>query len=384
METSLFPAPVWAIKHSRPSNEIRICRIYSANLLLKWKGTNFCMKSSFEYQKNTKWKHPYLIRSIIRYTNENTSELEIRNCVSNPSSPGVSALSPSDTVQPFPDIESLETTGEESEYEDWDRAVLVEDVKMLLKLRSKHNFIRVLEVSRRADHPLAGARLLLLDKPGNIHSILFKYKILTHSYYDVFATVPPLLPHGTLGILGMGAGTTAHLLLHFWPSIEIQGWELDPTVISVGRKYFDLLQLERAHQDKLVVHIGDALEANIPGGFSGIVVDLFSEGVVIPELQRPSTWKCLKDRLRDGGRIMVNCGGRRVEAESPSRDGHMVMQETLGALAEVFPREVFVLRLGYDKEDSSIALTGPLPDLQAWKQSLPPCLRRYVNKWVPV
>lgn len=342
------------------------------------------MKSSLVDQKNTKWQHPYLIRSIYRYPNANTSKLEIHNCVGNTSPPGVSAFNSSDTEQPFPEVESLETSGEQSEFEDWERGVPVEDVKMLLKLRSKHNFVRVLEVSRRADHPLAGARLLLLDKPGNIHSIHFKYKILTHSYYDVFATVPPLLPHGTLAILGMGAGTAAHLLLHFWPSIEIQGWELDPVVISVGRKYFDLLHMERAHQDKLVIHIGDALEANIPGGFSGIVVDLFSEGVPVPELQRPSTWKRLKDRLRDGGRIMVNCGGRCVEPESPSKDGHMVMQETLDALVEVFPREVFALRLGYDKEYTSIALTGPLPDLRAWKQALPPCLKCYVNKWVPV
>lgn len=36
---------------------------------------------------------------------------------------------------------------------------------------------QVLEVARYSDHPLAGARVLLLDAPGNIHSIYFRYKV---------------------------------------------------------------------------------------------------------------------------------------------------------------------------------------------------------------
>ncbi|GLJ06716.1 hypothetical protein SUGI_0046020 [Cryptomeria japonica] len=317
------------------------------------------------------------------------------------SSSGFRAVGNTETEEAYPNAPTTEIAQEDEEEkqkqtcssvegsdsvlpENWGDAMSTDDVKILFEGRSKHNYIRVLEVSRRADHFLAGARLLLLDKPGNIHSMYYRYKILTQSYYDVFGTLPPLLPHGTLGILGMGAGTAAHILLHFWPSIDIHGWELDPMVISVGRKYFDLLQLESDNRDRLGVHIGDALEADVPGGFSGLIVDLFSQGSVIPHLQSPRTWQCLKERLKDGGRIMVNCGGKCVEAENPSRDGHSVLHETLGALAEVFPGEVFVLRLGYYKEDSSIALTGSLPDVGFWRQALPSCLRSYVGNWVPV
>ncbi|PIA51742.1 hypothetical protein AQUCO_01100546v1 [Aquilegia coerulea] len=256
--------------------------------------------------------------------------------------------------------------------------------KVLAKFKSKYNHIRVIEVSRRADHPFAGSRLLLLDKPGNIHSISFLFKQFTNTYFDVFATFPPIIPPGPLGILGFGAGSAAHLILELYPQVSIHGWELDPSVISVGRKFFDLSKLEEENPNRLFVYIGDALEANVEDGFSGILVDMFCKGSLIPELQDRRTWEKLKSRLRKGGRIMVNVAGSCVESEDLERDGKLVMEETLKAMHCVFADQVFVLSLGNRKEDSSIALTGSLPDLDAWKQVLPPALRCYVNMWTPL
>ncbi|GJY41888.1 S-adenosyl-L-methionine-dependent methyltransferase [Tanacetum coccineum] len=258
-------------------------------------------------------------------------------------------------------------------------------VKTLVKFKSRHNFIRVLEISRKSDHPFAGSRLLLLDTPGNIHSISFLLKLLTGTYFDVFATFPPILPPGPLGILGFGAGSAAKLILELYPQGVIHGWELDPAVISVGREYFGLSKLENKYQDRLFIYIGDALNASIEKGlFSGLLVDLFSNGCVVKELQDPETWMRMKRKLRDGGRIMVNVGGRCVEAEDKRIDGKVVMEETLNAIAKVFgDDQVFVLNLGENKEDSSIALTGGLPDLDLWKEGLPKSLRFYVDLWKP-
>ncbi|KAJ9674623.1 hypothetical protein PVL29_023887 [Vitis rotundifolia] len=55
---------------------------------------------------------------------------------------------------------------------------------------------------------------------------------------------------------------------------------------------------------------------------------------------------------------MVNVGGNCVEAEDSRRDGKV--------------------------EDSSIALTGELPDLDEWKKALTRSLRCYVDMWTPV
>lgn len=258
-------------------------------------------------------------------------------------------------------------------------------MKILVKFKSRYNYIRVLEVSRRADHPFAGSRLLLLDGPGNIHSISFLFKSLTGTYFDVFATLPPILPPGPVGLLGFGAGSAAKLLLELYPQLVVHGWELDPSVVSVGREFFGLSKLEKDYSGRLFMYIGDALKASVKDGFSGIFVDLFSKGSVIPELQNPNTWKKLKKCLRRGGRVMVNVGGSCVEAEDSSRDGQLVMQESLKAMRKAFGGKVVLLTLGNRKEeDSSIALTGHVPNRDSWKEALPRALQGYVDMWTPL
>ncbi|KAL3716836.1 hypothetical protein ACJRO7_008418 [Eucalyptus globulus] len=265
-----------------------------------------------------------------------------------------------------------------------DDGIPADDVKTLARFKSRHNYIRVLEVSRRCDHPFAGSRLLLLDSPGNIHSISFLLKPLTSTYLDVFATLPPILPPGPIGVLGFGAGSAARLLLELYPRGVVHGWELDPAVIDVAREYFGLSRLEKDHRDRIFVHIGDALKASARDGFAGLLVDLFSRGRLVPELQDPRTWERLRKELRRGGRLMVNAGGSCVEAEDKSRDGRVIMEETLEAMREVFGEQVQVLRLGNRQDDSSLALTGRMPDLDAWKAGLPKPLRRYVDLWRPI
>uniref|UniRef100_A0A2P2NJG8 Uncharacterized protein MANES_14G061900 n=1 Tax=Rhizophora mucronata TaxID=61149 RepID=A0A2P2NJG8_RHIMU len=264
-----------------------------------------------------------------------------------------------------------------------DDGIPADDVKIISKFKSRHNYIRVLEVSRKADHPFAGSRLLLLDAPGNIHSISFLFKPFTKTYFDVLATLPPILPAGPVAILGFGAGSTARLILESYQEVAVHGWELDPSVIAVGREYFGLEKLEKKYPDRLFIYVGNALTAKTEGGFAGIIVDLFCKGSLIAELQDPNTWEMLNGCLRKGGRIMVNVGGSCVEAENKRIDGKVVMEDTLKAMYQVFPKKLSALSLGNRKDDSSIALTGKLPDLDAWKNKLRRPLRCYADLWTP-
>lgn len=152
-------------------------------------------------------------------------------------------------------------------------------------------------------------------------------------------------------------------------------------MISVGREFFGLSKLEKLYPDRLFVYIGNALQASTKDGFSGILVDLFCDGCLIPELQDPNTWVKLKRELRKGGRIMVNVGGSCVEAEDSRKDGTLLMEETLKAMSRVFPGQLSVLTLG--NGDSSVALTGGSPNIDAWRNSLPKDLRFYAEMWRP-
>ncbi|KAF3629033.1 putative AP-1 complex subunit mu-2-like [Capsicum annuum] len=273
-------------------------------------------------------------------------------------------------------------TTQEEEEEENDNGIPVEHVKTLVKFKSRYNYIRVLEVSRKADHPLSGSRLLLLDAPGNIHSISFLFKSITKAYYDVLATLPPILPPGPLGILGFGAGSVAKLILEIYPHGVIHGYELDSAVISVAREYFGLSKVEKKYQDRLFIYISNALNASVRDGYSGLIVDMFSEGCLIPELQDPKTWENLRRKLKKGGKIMVNVGGSCVEPEDIRKDGKVIMEETLVAMNKVFEGQVYVLNLGNRKvEDSTVAIAGELPDLEKWRMSLPKPLRFYVDMW---
>lgn len=167
-----------------------------------------------------------------------------------------------------------------------------------------------------------------------------------------------------------------------YPQGIIHGYELDPAVISVGREYFGLSKVEKQYPDRLFIYISNALHASVKDGYSGFIVDLFSKGCLIPELQNPKTWVKLKGKLKKGGKIMVNVGGSCVEPEDSRKNGKFIMEETLKAMNKVFEGEVFVLNLGNRKqEDSTVAIAGGLPDLEKWRISVPKPLRFYVDMW---
>lgn len=58
---------------------------------------------------------------------------------------------------------------------DWNYSSDDPDIRVLARGSSEYNSkIEVVELARTADHPLAGATLLLLDTANNIHSVYFK------------------------------------------------------------------------------------------------------------------------------------------------------------------------------------------------------------------
>ena len=73
-------------------------------------------------------------------------------------------------------------------------------------------------------------------------------------------------------------------MLELYPELIIHGWELDASVVAVGREHFGLGKLEKQYPDRLYIYIGNALKASIKNGFAGILADLFSKGSLIPEL----------------------------------------------------------------------------------------------------
>lgn len=266
-------------------------------------------------------------------------------------------------------------------------------IRQLLSMSTPYNEITVIDIPPDMPSEFAGSRLLLLDESGNVHSIYKDDCKWTNAYWDQFATLPPIVPEGPIAILGLGGGTSARLMLDLWPSCELLGWEIDGVLVDVARTYFGLSELEvpTPQGGMLEVHLDDALQpsATVDGGFAGIIVDLFANGEVLPQLRQPETWFDLKKRLRDGGRIMINCGGICVEKSDPMleldngtwtwEDGGYAKEATLTAIVEAFPQTLF-RKLG-GESDNYMALTGPLPDLATWAAVLPTELQIGLSDW---
>lgn len=262
-----------------------------------------------------------------------------------------------------------------------------EDFQVLVAIQSLYNHIVIL------DSP--SSRLLLLDATGNIHSILNKGSKWTGSYWDEFATLPPMVPRGPIAIFGLGGGTAAHLMLELWPSLQLEGWEIDEILIDMSRDYLGLSDLEKHNSDGgiLKIHIGDVFSPSvgITGGYSGIIVDLFANGKVLPQLEEASTWLELYGKLAPNGRLMVNCGAGQNKLPSSvssvsSSDGSFIdgaweLNATIKALCKVFPGQVNWKKMSKKAGENYLALTGPLPDLGVWSACLPSDLSSGVYQW---
>ncbi|KAK8916659.1 hypothetical protein KSP39_PZI022905 [Platanthera zijinensis] len=265
---------------------------------------------------------------------------------------------------------------------------------LLTAVTSRYNEIVVLETPE--------TRILLLDSSHNIHSILHKEQKWTGSYWDEFASLPAIIPKGPIAILGLGAGTAAHLILDLWPSFHIEGWEIDGILIDIAREYFALSDLESCSKSggSLSIHIGDALSpsATVEGGFAGIIVDLFSNGKILPqlrEIQQVTTWLEMEKKLMPDGRIMINCGGAHTEiadsgyikvSGNHSSKGCWAQNSTIKAMCKAFPGKVQQLswrRMEGKASENYLALTGPAPDLDAWSAVLPHPLDTNVKHWRP-
>ncbi|ESQ39534.1 hypothetical protein EUTSA_v10000954mg [Eutrema salsugineum] len=260
-----------------------------------------------------------------------------------------------------------------------------EDYWVVTAVRSRYNEIVIVDT--------AASRYLLLDSTKNVHSVINKGgQNWTGSYWDEFASLPPIIPNGPIAIYGLGGGTAARLILELWPSTQLEGYEIDGILIEKARYYLGLSELEKptSKGGSLRVHVDDALfpSQDVSGRYAGIIVDLFADGKVLDQLQEVPIWLDLASRLMPNGRIMVNCAG--IEEEKVAANGKpqlvfgdsvWMLNSTIKILSEAFPGQVSWKRTPDSEGLNFVALTGGLPDLSDWSSKVPVRLSETVKLW---
>jgi hypothetical protein len=151
----------------------------------------------------------------------------------------------------------------------------------------------------------AGARVevegdeLRLVAGGSVQSVAVVPGVRPRGYWP--AMLPRRRPAGAL-ILGLGAGTIAHLLWQIAPDLPIVGVEQNQSVLDLGRERFGLDSplLRAIHQDARAF-VRDCRER-----FDLVIVDLFNGEELAPCVETGAFRRRVRSLVEPGGTLVWN------------------------------------------------------------------------------
>jgi spermidine synthase len=128
-----------------------------------------------------------------------------------------------------------------------------------------------------------------------------------------------------LAIVGLAAGTTARLATAVFGPIPIDGYEIDPEIIEVGRRFFDmnLPNLNAVAQD------GRWGLEHSERRYSIIAVDAYRPPYIPWHMTTREFFQIARDRLEEDGVMAINVG------RAP--DDRRLVDAMAGTLASTFP-----------------------------------------------
>ncbi len=190
---------------------------------------------------------------------------------------------------------------------------------------SGYNYIQVVE---RSD----GCRELLLNEGGGIHSVYCPHRLRTPGPWDVFLVAPyfnpPPYPPERLervAIIGLAAGTTARQITEVYGPVPIDGVEIDPHIVRVGRDYF---AMDQPNLDAIVAD-GRAYLARADHRYTLIAVDAYRLPYIPPHLATVEFFREVHEHLTPDGVVAINVGR--------AGDDDRLVRAMVATLLEVFP-----------------------------------------------
>lgn len=195
---------------------------------------------------------------------------------------------------------------------------------MIYEKDSAYNYIQVLEQD--------GYRLLRLNDGQGIHSI---YKPGVYNYNGPWerVLVAPFFnssPVSTdnieqIAIVGLAAGTTAKQAAQVFPGVQIDGYEIDPEIVRVGREYFDM------NEENLNVIIQDGRWGLNSSGkkYDVISVDAYRPPYIPWHMTTVEFFQIVYDHLTPNGVLVINIG------RAP--DDRRLVNSLYATISQVFP-----------------------------------------------
>lgn len=172
----------------------------------------------------------------------------------------------------------------------------------IFQTESAYNYIQVV---KRGD-----ASYLLLNEGQGIHSVYNPDRIETNGTWDFFTlapyfNVPPAAERlQRVAILGLAAGTIARQYAAVYGPVPIDGVEIDPRIVDVGRDYFGL------NVPSLNVLIADGRFAlrRSPYRYDVIAIDAYRLPYIPWHMTTVEFFQQVRDHVSDRGVVVINVG----------------------------------------------------------------------------
>ncbi len=182
----------------------------------------------------------------------------------------------------------------------WSGQALKRNSGQIYETESAYNYIQVAQVQ--------GFTVLRLNEGQGIHSIYKPDTLQYNGPWDQFLVGPYFYPNRKpsdikrIAIVGLAAGTAARQMTAVYGNVPIDGFELDPKIVEVGKKYFDM------NMPNLNVHIGDGrlgLEQS-PYKYDIIAVDAYRPPYIPAHMTTQEFFEIVASHLTEDGVLVIN------------------------------------------------------------------------------
>ncbi|GAC1332549.1 MAG: fused MFS/spermidine synthase [Candidatus Dormibacteria bacterium] len=175
---------------------------------------------------------------------------------------------------------------------------------LLYESDSEYGYIQVVQNGSR--------RELILNEGQAVHSVYDPGQVLTQGYWDLAVTAPLFgyrewkgeRPRRVL-IIGLAGGTVAReLTAVFGPGVQVDGVEIDPRLVDVGRRYFAMTEPNL----NPIVADGRYFLDNTTQLYDMILVDAYRQPYIPFQLTTREFFLSTRQHLTTHGVVAVNAG----------------------------------------------------------------------------
>lgn len=209
---------------------------------------------------------------------------------------------------------------------------------VIYETESPYNFIQVIDENN--------LRLLTVNEGQAYQSVYYPNTILLGGYWDLFLVTPFLTqaaPPRSLLVIGLAAGTVTKQFAQMYPNIQMDGIEIDPEIVRVGRELFSMNESNL----NVIVDDGRAALRNNDKRYDVIIVDAYRQPYIPFHLATVEYYQELRAHLSERGVLAINA------ARTPN-DARLV-NALASTLKQVFPT---VLLLDYPNDTNTILLAS--------------------------